>query len=360
MSTDFIINAPVALLPVLVFLVLLDRFDDHNLIRYYHIVPTVLLGCVLASVAYAINTRALFDLGIDFRAYTRFGAPLVEESLKGAAIYYFFRTARIGYSTDAAIRGFAIGAGFAVVENLVYLAQTPNLHLAVWIIRGFGTAIMHGGTTAIFAVMAAQLTEENHKYNPVLFLPGGIVATTAHSIFNHFPGNPVLSSFGSTIFITATLVWLFRGDKSNIGQDLRSDLDEHRILHERLTRDLHLGGEAGSLSADLHTEFEAWMIDDIVQYMHLHTELVITAEERIIAWKEGDTTAIGTDIRNQFNILRDMEVTLGRDVVEKLINKMGMSRQELWKLYMLESRANQETLPSDTTGKWGDQGGTKA
>lgn len=213
MTSDFIINAPVSLLPVLAFLVILDRFDDHNLIRYYHIIPTIVMGGVLALVAYFINNNALYEFGFEYRTYTRFGAPLIEECLKGGFIIYLFATSRIGYSTDAAIRGFAIGAGFAVVENLFYLSQSPDLHLAVWIIRGFGTAVMHGGVTAIFGVMAAQLTEENHKHNPVLFTPGLIVAATVHSIYNHFPGNPVLSAFGSTLAIAVILAWLFKGDK---------------------------------------------------------------------------------------------------------------------------------------------------
>ena len=41
--------------------------------------------------------------------------------------------------------------GFALFENLYYLATRPETHPVVQVIRGFGTAIMHGGATAIFA-----------------------------------------------------------------------------------------------------------------------------------------------------------------------------------------------------------------
>ena len=61
---------------------------------------------------------------------------------------------------DAAIFGFAIGSGFALVENLYYLASRPDAHVAVQIIRGFGTAIMHGGATAIFAIVSVALAEK--------------------------------------------------------------------------------------------------------------------------------------------------------------------------------------------------------
>jgi protease PrsW len=352
MTNDFLINAPVSLLPVLIFLVVLDHFDDHNLIRYYHIVPTILAGAALAGLAFFINSQALYEFGLDFRMYTRFGAPVVEECLKGALMIYFFRTSRIGYSTDAAIRGFAIGAGFAVIENLYYLYQSVDLHLGVWIIRGFGTAIMHGGVTAIFGVMAAQLTEENHKHSVILFLPGLIVAMTLHSMYNHFPGNPVLSSFGSSVAIAAALAWLFKGDMANIHKDLTGDLAEHKELYQKLSAHDFILTEDGRFMADLHTEFEAYVVDDILKYLHLHTELVITAESRLIAWQEGDVSPVGQDIRNQFNRLRDLEQSIGKGAIDTILPKIKMTRQELWKLYMLESRANHETLSSDIEAKW--------
>lgn len=352
MTSEFFINAPISLLPVLIFLVALDYVDDHNLIRYYHIIPTIIAGAILAGFAYFINTKMLYGFELDFRMYTRFGAPAVEETLKGALMVYFFLTARIGYSTDAAIRGFAIGAGFAVIENLYYLTQTENVYLAVWIIRGFGTAIMHGGVTAIFGVMAAQLTQENHKHNLILFVPGLIVAMTLHSMYNHFPGNPLLSSFGSSIAIVAALAWLFRGDTANIKQDLAADLEEHKELYEKITAHDFAYTKDGKFLIDIQTEFEIYSVDDIVQYLHLHTELVMTAETRLLDWQKGDVSPVGQDIRNQFNQLRDLEQSIGKTAINAALPHINMSRQELWKLYMLESRANHETLASDTSVKW--------
>jgi RsiW-degrading membrane proteinase PrsW (M82 family) len=359
MTNDFIINVPVSLLPVLIFLVVLDWIDDHNLIRYYHIIPTILAGVLLGGVAYVLNTAAINGLNLDYLTFTRFGSPVIEEFLKASLMVYFFRTSRIGYSTDAAIRGFAIGAGFAVAENIYYLSQLPDLHIGIWIIRGFGTAIMHGGATAIFGVMTAQLTEENHKHNLALYLPGLFVAIVIHSIYNHFPGTPVLSSFGSTIAIAAVLAWLFKGDTANIRQDLESDLEEHETLLAQLRSDEFILTDDGRFIAELHTEFEAYIVDDIVQYIHLHTELVIAAETRLLAWQQGDVSPVGQDVRNHFDRLHDLKQSIGKQAIDHVLSKTNMSRQELWKLYMLESRAHHETLASDTSVKWTGENGNK-
>ena len=81
-------------------------------------------------------------------------SPWLEESLKAALIVYLIRTRRVGMLVDAAIYGFAVGTGFALFENLYYLMMRPETHPAVQVIRGFGTAIMHGGATAVFAIVA--------------------------------------------------------------------------------------------------------------------------------------------------------------------------------------------------------------
>ena len=99
-----------------------------------------------------------------------------EEVLKALVIVFLFRIHRIGFLVDSAIMGFAVGAGFAFVENLYYLQSAGDAHVAVWIVRGFGTAIMHGGVMAIFAIISQTLTERNMKINPLLYLPGLFVS----------------------------------------------------------------------------------------------------------------------------------------------------------------------------------------
>ena len=103
-------------------------------------------------------------LPIGFSIYSRFIAPWIEEALKAAAIILLFRLNRIGYKLDAIISGFAIGAGFSVVENIFYLTIFPDYATGTWLVRGFGTAIMHGTTLALLAAIAHEFAEkESHE-----------------------------------------------------------------------------------------------------------------------------------------------------------------------------------------------------
>ena len=85
-------------------------------------------------------------LPIGFNIYSRFIAPWIEEAIKGLVVVGLFRFNHIGYKLDAVISGFAIGAGFSVVENIIYLIRFPDYGAGTWLVRGLGTAVMHGTT----------------------------------------------------------------------------------------------------------------------------------------------------------------------------------------------------------------------
>src|SRR5271155_3584740 len=106
----------------------------------------VAVGAAAAGASYVVNRYAYLQFDGSFDAYSRFVSPWIEESLKAAVLVFLIRTRRVGLPIDAAIAGFAIGTGFALVENLYYLGSRPETALGVQVIRGFGTAIMHGGT----------------------------------------------------------------------------------------------------------------------------------------------------------------------------------------------------------------------
>jgi len=176
------------LAPVTTFLVALVLLDSYKLVRLRAVVLAVACGMAAAGIAYVANGLILGGTPVDFNAYTRYGAPLLEELLKGLVIVAFIRTHRVGFLVDAAILGFGVGAGFAMVENLVYLDQVPTAAMGTWIVRGFGTAIMHGGATAIFAMAGLAMLDRRPGSGVVAkaFVPGYVIAVVLHSAFNHF------------------------------------------------------------------------------------------------------------------------------------------------------------------------------
>src|SRR3954452_11430376 len=111
----------VALIPVLVLLALFVWLDAFALMSFGEVLVLLLLGALAAAVAWPISGRLIDTLPIGFSLYSRFVAPWIEEAIKAVIIIILFRINRIGYKLDAIISGFAIGAGFSVVENIFSL-----------------------------------------------------------------------------------------------------------------------------------------------------------------------------------------------------------------------------------------------
>ena len=55
MSTEFILKAPVALLPVIVLIIVLYRLDSHRLLGTHFIVRMYLAGAGIAVLCYFVN-----------------------------------------------------------------------------------------------------------------------------------------------------------------------------------------------------------------------------------------------------------------------------------------------------------------
>src|SRR5258705_887913 len=138
--------------PVVSFLGVLLYLDSYKLVKLRDVIALVAYGAAVAAAMYAANGAFLARFPMDFAIFTRYVAPITEELFKGLAIVLLIRAHRVGFLVDAAIFGFAVGAGFASVENLFYLGEAPVAGMGTWDARGFGTAIMHGGATPSFGV----------------------------------------------------------------------------------------------------------------------------------------------------------------------------------------------------------------
>src|SRR6185369_15005748 len=116
MLLQFLLEIPIGLGPVIVFLIVLERLDSFRLVTFYTIALMIGAGATLAALSYALNGWAMDALHVDHGVYTRYVSPVIEESLKAGVLVYLFSRNHLGFMVDAAIAGFAVGTGFALVE----------------------------------------------------------------------------------------------------------------------------------------------------------------------------------------------------------------------------------------------------
>jgi RsiW-degrading membrane proteinase PrsW (M82 family) len=336
MSLEVLARAPVGLLPVVIFLVVLVWMDSYKLVKLKSVLAVIVAGGVAALVAMYLNGWLLETLGWPLKTYSRYAAPVLEESLKALIIVYLFRTHRIGFLVDSAIMGFAVGAGFALVENYHYLQIYGAASYGVWIVRGFGTAIMHGGVAALFAILSQTLTERQMKINPLYYLPGFLVAVVLHSAFNHFLVAPVLQTIGTLFILPPLLQLVFMHSAKALHEWLELDFDADTELIEMIESGEFSQSRIGRYLDDLRKKFEGPVVVDMLCYLRVYTELAIRAKAALIARENGLEVPVGERTREKFQELRFLEQSIGKTGCLAMKPFLQIERKDLWQMHVIE------------------------
>jgi RsiW-degrading membrane proteinase PrsW (M82 family) len=334
-TTDFVTHLLLGLLPVCCFLTALVYLDSYKLVPIRLVLTVIVLGCGAAALSYPVSLVWLDVIGIDFTPYTRYVAPAFEEALKAFAIIVLLRHNRIGFLVDAAILGFAVGAGFAILENLYFLRIVPETQLGTWIVRGFGTALMHGGATAIFAVTTHAIVGKNQTIGTAAFLPGYIVAVITHSVFNHFFFVPVINTLAVLLILPMLLTVVFDRSEKAVADWLGMGFDADTELLELIYSGEFSSSKVGQYLHSLKEKFEGPIVADLLCYLRLHTELSIRAKGLLMMRESGFVSKTGEETKAKLEELRYLERSIGTTGKLAIKPFMAMSQKDLWKFYML-------------------------
>ena len=335
MSADILLHVLIGLSPVICFLFGLVYLDSYKLVGIRWVSGIIVLGAFVAGVSYVIHTLLLKSIPIQFTAYTYYISPIVEEVLKGSVILVLMRLNRIGFLVDAAIFGFAVGTGFAVVENLYFLQILPDTQVGVWIVRGFGTAIMHGGAVAIFAVAGRALISRRRNLGLVAFLPGLVIASVVHSIFNQFFFSPLLTTLGVLIALPLILAIVFQQSEKSVEEWLDVGFDADTELLELIHSGKLSDSKVGQYLLSLKEKFDGPVVADLLCYLRIHVELALRAKGLLMMRESGFVTAADKETRAKLEEMKYLEKSIGTTGKLAIRPFLQMSRKDLWQFYVL-------------------------
>ena len=332
-----LVRTGVGLIPVFAFLGALVLLDTFKLLRLPSIVQAILAGCAAALLSLAINRWAIGTGFMDVAAYSRTIAPVVEEVLKALYVVLMIRTRRVGFLVDAAILGFAVGAGFAFVENVYYLHALEGSHLGLWIIRGFGTAVMHGGTTAVFAVLSKALSERRGAEDVFVFVPGLALAVAVHMFFNQFWLPPMVNTVLQLVALPLLLALVFTRSERSLRDWLEVGLDTDVRLLEYITTGSVSETRVGRYLDSLKGRFPGPVVADMICMLRIHLELAIRAKGILMMKEAGFKAPADPGVEARFSELRYLEKSLGKTGRLAIAPILHNSSRDLWQIYMLQS-----------------------
>lgn len=336
MIVGLLSRGAVALLPVLAFLAALIYFDSFKVVRAKAIVVAAIAGMLAAIAGYWINGYTIYQLEMSYVDYARWVSPWLEESLKAALIVYLIRTRRVGMLVDAAIYGFAVGTGFALFENGYYLMLRPETHPAVQVIRGFGTAIMHGGATAVFAIVSLSQAERFPDRWLRVFVPGLVAAVALHAVYNSLLLKPVFATLGILMLLPPLIYFVFEHSEKTLRDWLESDLDSDVELLQAINAGEFPDSHVGRYLHSMRDRFDGPVVADMLCYLRLHVELALRAKGVLMLKESGfDEPPMDDELKSQIEELRYLERSLGKSGELALRPIVMTTGKDLWQLQWL-------------------------
>lgn len=332
----------VSLIPVILFLIFLFLLDSFKLVVESLVALAIVCGALSALIAYLVNSQivdTVFSDSISFvissDIYSKYFAPFIEESLKSMFVIYLISKKRIGFMIDAAIYGFAIGAGFALVENIYYLRTISDSNILIWIIRGFGTAIMHGGCTATLAVIF--IGAKSRDKSPLFgFVSALTAAYIIHSSFNHFYVDPILQTVGIIVLTPIIFYSIFHFNEKHLQQWMELEFNSEVELLKAINRGEMLETRAGVYLESLKKQFPPETILDMYCYIKLYLELSIKAKSNLLLKENEFPIVVEAETADKLAELAALRKSLGRVGEMILTPLIRMNYRDLWKLNLLK------------------------
>lgn len=337
----------ISFIPIIIYLVILKSLDSFKLVKWKGLCLGIMLGIVSCAVAYSVSDIAAC---LDISYYS----PPAEELLKALAAILLMRVIHIAFFAEALCYGAAVGAGFALLENIVYLAYNPSMLPATALFRGMGTAMLHIGCTALFLTLLLLLTspspihrravaKASGRYTPatlfaLLLKDGWKLVAALPSVFIHALYN---IQYFSPLVRMLTVVVLFL-----IVFLLVSSYNERRItrwMEQSIMYDVELltairGGKladtkAGEYLLAVKEQFDAEVFFDMICYIQLYLELTISAKSRMMLREVGLPSAESDEERErrrsmtrEFRVLRSNIGTMGEMVLHPIVR---LTREDL-------------------------------
>ena len=324
----------VGVLPVCLFLGALVLIDSYKLVALRAVLLSVAAGVIAAVASYGLNVTLRPALDLEFAPYSWYVAPVVEESCKAVFVVYLLRRNKVGFVVDAAIHGFAIGTGFALLESLYYLRVDTGVWM--WISRGFGTAIMHGGTTAIVAMVSKTLQNRVAAFRVHLVLPGLGVAVVLHSLYNQFLLHPLLAAGLIMLVVPAVSVAVFQRSERETTAWLGTGFDTDQELLRVVQSGQLSSTPVGKYLMSLRNRFAPEVIVDMMCLLRLRAELAIRAKGILLLREAGFEAPPDPLLKDSIAELRYLDKSIGRTGLLALAPFLHGGTRDLWQLQLLE------------------------
>jgi hypothetical protein len=196
---------------------------------------------------------------------------------------------------------------------------------------------MHGGATAIFAVMGTAMLESTPGSDLRIrdLLPGLGIAIVLHSAYNHLLTSPRLATLTALLSVPIVLYVVFERSERAVGEWLGKGFDADTEMLELINSGRLSDSPVGRYLHTMKDKFRGPVVADLLCYLRLYTELALRAKGILMMRENGFEVPVDEPTQAKFAELSYLESSIGRTGLLAIQPMCHMSRKDLWQLYML-------------------------
>lgn len=304
----------VSLLPILLYVIAIKSMDAFKLASWKKV--------ILAAGWGMLDCTALFLAASTGESSSNEWSPLLEELLKGLPLVYLIGRKRIAFLAEALIYGTAIGAGFALLENIIYVTVISDLSLYGAALRVFGTVVLHIGCTFLFGASAVMMMRIFSALPPIIYwlccLVPVIPPAVIHFCFNLFLLPESVRVVLTVVLMSAMFVIIYEIDSRFVHKWLDSCISNDISLLASIREGRFRETAAGRYLSQAQKKYDPETFFDICNYVGLYLELSVAAKSRMILREAGiempySEKTHGENL-NKLSELRSLESNLGLTV----------------------------------------------
>ena len=299
-----------AIIPILIYLIILKLLDGFRLLRTRLFAACLVAGAIVCAIVLVIAMAT--DISDDI-------IPAIEEVLKGICAIWLVKQRKAVFFAEALVYGATIGAGFAMLEDMIYWWYQPGMPFVTELFRGLSTSLLHMGCTALMAIAALivkNTMSQSEEQNPSPSTPHSAPSTIHYSLFTiHYSlkalllfALPFLLHYAYNLLLVLwnddnrLLLALMFGSIVVFGLlfiaiSIYNERSIYRWLDHSITYDVQLLAaikqgqltetNTGRYLMSIRNQVQPEVFFDIICFMTLYLELVIAGKARMLLTEAG-------------------------------------------------------------------------
>lgn len=224
-----IFSAIAAIVPMLIYLTIIWRFDRYDREPFGLLLKNYLWGALGAIILAVIGSGIISEAFSFFihseaallKTETIFIAPFVEEITKGLFLFITVKNIKFDNMTDGIVFGGAIGLGFGMTENFLYFVaygSTISEWLSIVIIRTLFSGVMHCVSTATFGAFLGYAKFKDSHAKVLLTFVGLFIAMFIHFAWNFSVSFESTALLGFLFMILTVIIFIIVYSVSVMGE----------------------------------------------------------------------------------------------------------------------------------------------